>query len=111
MNYGQNPHRDGFNGRNPVGRPIPFEGQNSNAVDDSDIKRGQPDFADPMRKGDDRPVLVEEEVLEGHVPKAILKKQAAVRDPVLAIRPDVRPFKVGDADAAYEPVQAADRKF
>ena len=39
MQFGRNGD-DPFNGTNPVGRPIPFEGQNSNSPEDSDIKRG-----------------------------------------------------------------------
>ena len=93
-------------GRNNFEVDVPKTlGQNSNSPQDSGIKRRNGDFANPNSKGNVRPVLVEEEVQPDHIPKAVRKRQAAIKDPVMAIRPDVRAFSVGDGEVMWMPVE------
>ena len=99
-------------GQPSFGGNVPFtSGQNSNEARDSDLKRGQPDFAAPGRKADSdsRPVLVEEEVGPNHVPKSVRLRQAAIKDPVLALQPDVRPLFKGSH--IMEPIDYSGKVF
>ena len=76
-----------------------FIGRNSNDPEDPDIKRERPDFADPARKGDERPPD-DDPFLEGDalIPKAVRAAQAAIKDPVLALQPQVKPLFEGSHD-------------
>ena len=71
--------------------PNRFLGRNSNEERDPDLKRTNPNFADDRRKLDDvrtRPPDVDPS-LEGDelIPKAVRQRQAAIKDPILAVQP------------------------
>lgn len=87
---------------------VPFEHLNSN-TNDSDIKRDFPGFAsyENKRFGERRPAP-EEEFTE----KLTVKQRnalAAEKDPVLALRPNVRPLFPGSHD--FEPIDPSNKKF
>ena len=85
----------------------PF-GQNSN-VNDSDIRRQNPDFANPARKGEVRPLDDDPHLEDDYVPLAVRNAQAAIKDPILARQPDVRPLYEGSYD--MEPIDYSNKKF
>ena len=88
----------------------PFSFQNSNDPQDSDIKRELPNFANPARQNDVRPPLEEEERTGDElIPKAVRNKQAAIKDPVLALQPQVKPLFPGSRD--MEPIDPKNKKF
>ena len=82
-------------------------GQTSN--NDSDHKRELPDFASPANKGKERP-FEEAEHIEGDelLPIAVRNARAAIKDPVLAKMPQVKPYN-GRMDM-MEPIVPADYK-
>lgn len=93
--------------------PNRFLGRNSNEARDPDLKRTNPNFADDRRKLDDvttRPPDVDPS-LEGDelIPLAVRKRQAAIKDPVLAQQPSVRPLYTGSRD--MEPVDPSNKVF
>ena len=89
---------------------VRFIGRNSNSPEDPDLKRVRPDFADPARKGETRPPD-DDPFLEGDqlIPKAVRAAQAAIRDPVLALQPEVRPLFKGSTD--MEPIDPNNKVF
>ena len=91
----------------------PSFGRNSNDPEDPGFKKHNPDFAAPHRKGESRindgngpddPHLMGEEL----VPKAVRAAQAAIKDPVLAIMPEV---KLWDNGKDWEPIDPKQKKF
>jgi hypothetical protein len=100
--FGNPYERERFGGDNPFG-------QNSN-FNDRDLKRQKPDFANPNRKGDEREKDVEP-FLEGEelIPIAVRNAQAAIRDPILAKEPELRPLFNGSYD--LEPLDYSNKKF
>ena len=96
----------GFNRNEKFDHNNPF-GQTSN--NDSDIKKDLPEFADPRRKGEKRPFEEAEHLPDDHVPIKVRNAQAAIRDPILAKEPDVRPLFKGSYD--YEPIDYSNKKF
>lgn len=100
-------------GRAPIGPRERFDetkpfGQTSNT--DSDIKRQFPKFANPHNNDRARKPEVPEH-LEGEelIPLAVRNARAAIRDPVLAKQPEVRPLYEGSYD--MEPIDFSNKKF
>ena len=95
------PQRERYDHLNPFG-------QTSN--NDSDLKRQFPKFANPFQN--DRARQEEEpEHLEGEelIPLKVRNARAAIKDPVLAKQPDVRPLYKGSYD--MEPIDYSNKKF
>ena len=93
--------------------PNRFLGRNSNEARDPDLKRTNPNFADDRRKLADpatRPPDVDPS-LEGDelIPLAVRRRQAAIKDPVLAVKPEVRPLF--DGEEIMEPIDPNNKVF
>ena len=83
-------------------------GQTSN--NDSDLKREVPDFAAPQNKGKER-AFEEAEHRTGDelIPLSVRNARAAIKDPILAKQPDVRPLFEGSFD--MEPIDYTNKVF
>ena len=95
------PQRERFDETNPFG-------QTSNT--DSDLKRQFPKFANPFMNDRERQKEVPEHI-EGEelIPLKVRNARAAIKDPVLAKQPDVRPLYKGSYD--MEPIDYSNKKF
>jgi len=88
----------------------PFAFQNSNR-NDSDLRRQFPTFANPARQSQERPPMAPEEELQGEelIPLSVRMRQAAIKDPVLGLRPEL--YQPWEGATFYVPVDHAQKKF
>ena len=91
--------------------PFARRGLNSNTASDTDIKRQNPNFANPRFQNMMREPDVHEELSleERRIPKSVRNMQAAIKDPYLGHKPELYPAWEG-ADF-YVPVDRAQKRF